>query len=166
MAPFLGKEAAWYAAARAVLVLLPRSVYVQLGGGTMTSRIPWYSIGRDLKPVDHEPVDLPEAVALVDRYFGQLRSTYASGEEALAATVFGFARAKNDFLEVCLNGVADISVRVESPRQAGGGFIAKLRGTLKHEETLTGRESVVRRVEQYFVLSAAEFQAKLAETTP
>jgi len=82
----------------------------------MPTRIRWYSMSRDLKPVDHEPVDLPEALAVVDRYFGQLRSTYASGEDALASTMFGFARAKDDFLELCLNGVSEISVRVELPR--------------------------------------------------
>jgi hypothetical protein len=80
----------------------------------MPSRIRWYSMSRDLKPVDHEPVDLAEALSLVDRYFGQLRSTCASGEDALAATMFGFARAKGDFLELCLNGVSEISVRVAS----------------------------------------------------
>jgi hypothetical protein len=132
----------------------------------MPSRIRWYSMTRDLKPVDHEPVDLPEALSLIDRYFGQLRSTYASGEEALAATMFGFARAKDDFLELCLNGVSEISVRVELPRPGGGGLLAKLRGAPKYEETLTSRESVAKRVEQYFSLSAAEFQTKLAEETP
>ena len=127
----------------------------------MSSTIPWYSLDRDLKTENHDPVDLPGALAVVDRYFAQLRPHYASGEEALAATMFGFRRAPDDLLELCLHTPSQISLRVELPRSTGGGFLARLRGRFRFEEQLPGRSSVAQRVEQYFTLTPEQIQAQL-----
>jgi len=129
----------------------------------MPSTIPWYSIDRDLHVEDHDPVDVPGALAIVDRYFGQLRFDYTTGEEAIAATVFGFARAPNDFLELGLVTPSEVSLRVELPRPKGGSFFSWLRGGFQFEEVLTSRSEVAQRVEQYFALSPEQFQTQLGK---
>jgi len=72
--------------------------------------IRWYSINTDLQPVDHEPVDLDGAYAVIDRYFSQLRQHYDSGEDALASTMFGFVRNDDSYIEICLHARDHIDV--------------------------------------------------------
>ena len=72
--------------------------------------IRWYSINTDLQPVDHEPVDLDGAYAVIDRYFSQLRQHYDSGEDALASTMFGFVRNDDSYIEICLHAGDHIDV--------------------------------------------------------
>ena len=72
--------------------------------------IRWYSINTDLQHVDHEPVDLEGAYAVIDRYFSQLRQHYDSGEEALASTMFGFVRNDDSYIEICLQAPDHIDV--------------------------------------------------------
>jgi hypothetical protein len=52
----------------------------------------WYSTNRDLSAEARGVVDVEAAIGIVGRYFDDLRSHYDSGEEALAATMFGLSR--------------------------------------------------------------------------
>src|SRR5439155_1238208 len=51
--------------------------------------IRWYSLDTDLRTVERGPVDLEGAYKIIDGYFARLRPQYQTGEEALAATMFG-----------------------------------------------------------------------------
>src|SRR6059058_3389709 len=51
--------------------------------------IRWYSLDTDLRTVERGPVDFEGAYKIIDGYFARLRPQYQTGEEALAATMFG-----------------------------------------------------------------------------
>jgi hypothetical protein len=96
--------------------------------------IRWYSTDLDLRTVDHEALDLLGACAVIDRYFSQLRDHYDSGEEALAATKFGFFREDESYLEICIHARDHIDIS----------------SGLHQDERLTSRDEVHARTGLFF----------------
>src|SRR5437763_14392301 len=83
----------------------------------------WYSIDTDLKTNNQRAVDLDEALAIVRQYFAGIRPFYDTAEEALAATMFGFSRAEDEFIEICVDKTDQASVRIELPGQPCPWFL-------------------------------------------
>ena len=121
--------------------------------------ITWYAMTGGLKAQERGPIDLPAALAVIDQYFTRLRPTYDNGEAALAETMFGFSRARNDFVEICLHTPEKISFTIELPPSPTGGLFAKLRGSFRHERILDSRDVLKRHVTAYFTLAPEQFKA-------
>lgn len=120
--------------------------------------ITWYTMTPELNVQERGPIDLVAALAAVDQYVARLKATYDSGEEAIAQTMFGFSRAPNDFIEICLHGPRQISVTVELPPPPTGGLFAKLRGPFRRERTFDSADALKRHVAAYFTLTPEEFK--------
>lgn len=121
--------------------------------------INWYAMTPDLKAQERGPIELSAALTVIDQYFASLKPKYDSGEAALAETMFGFSRAPNDFIEICLHTPKEISFAVELPPSPTGGLFAKLRGSFRRECTLDSRDSLRRHVTVYFTLAPEQFKA-------
>jgi hypothetical protein len=117
-----------------------------------------YGLDEDLETVEHGPVDLAAALEVTRAVYGRQRSFYESGEEALADTMFGFSRAEGDFIEVCVNGLDNISVTVELPRLVGP---VRLETGFRDERTVGSLAEAEAWLERYFTLSHEELRAAL-----
>lgn len=120
--------------------------------------ITWYTMTPELNVQERGPIDLAAALEAIDRYVARLKPAYDSGEEAIAQTMFGFSRAPNDFIEICLHGPRQISVTVELPPPPSGGLFAKLRGSFRRERTLASADALKRDVAAYFSLTPEQFK--------
>ena len=60
----------------------------------------WYTIDENLATRERHTVNLDEALALAKKYVMEVRPFYESGEQAIAATRFGFSRSSNEFIEI------------------------------------------------------------------
>ena len=122
--------------------------------------IHWYGLDARLHTVDHEAIDLDQAYEVVDRYFAQLRPHYESAEEALAATMFGFARPDGSYMQLCIHGANAIDVEhdfslVRNP------LLRLVAGRRQRDEHLTSRDQVRARTKLFFTLSADAFRQAL-----
>jgi len=121
----------------------------------------WYSIDRTLKVESHEPVDLNGAVKIIDQYLSNYKLKYDSGEDALAASMFGFSRGDNDFIEICINGLNLISVEIELPSVKSNSILNIFKNNYKYIETLDSTYELQKRTHQYFTLSPKELIGQL-----
>jgi hypothetical protein len=123
--------------------------------------ITWYSITQDLTIDERGPLELSEALRVVDGYSSRLRPHYDSGEVALAETMFGFSRASDDFIEICLHTLREISLDVELPPSPADGAFAGLDGSFQGTLALDSLDSLRRHVTAYFTLTPDEFRTHL-----
>jgi hypothetical protein len=121
-----------------------------------------YAMTRDLKPVEREEVSLARALEIVDEYFQKLRPQFSSAEEAIAKTMFGFARSKNSFIEICLNGPDQISLKFENPYKKAVLFW-HIQEYFQKEIVLKSLERLNEEVTLFFNLPLAEYQKHFAE---
>src|SRR5262249_28986619 len=119
----------------------------------MTTR--WYSIDASLRTVDHEAIDLEEALAIIDQYFSRLRHHYDSGEEALAATMFGFARDDGSYIQICLH--APDAIDVEYDFSLVKNPLLRFIGHRRCDERLTSRDQVLCSTKLFFTQSREKF---------
>jgi hypothetical protein len=122
--------------------------------------IRWYSLDADLHTVDHEAVDLEKANAIVDRYLNEVRPHYESGEEALAATVFGFARLDDSYMQICVHSLSAIDAEydfslIKNP------VLRLIGGRRQRDERLTSRDQLRARIKLFFTYSREAFQTLL-----
>lgn len=75
--------------------------------------ISWYSLDRNLHTVDHESITLDQANQIIDGYFARLQPQYESGEDALAATMFGFRRPDGSFMQICIHATDMIDIEYD-----------------------------------------------------
>jgi len=122
--------------------------------------IRWYTIGPDLEIRERGPLELPHALDVVDKHFSILKAHYSSGEQAIAATTFGFARSEDDFIEICVHSADNVSFTTELP--ASGGWLNRLRGTFRRELKLASRDALRALVTSYFTITQDEFRSRLA----
>ena len=122
--------------------------------------IRWYSVGPELDIREHGPLDLPQALKVVDDHFSALKTHYSSGEHAIAATTFGFTRSDDDFIEICVHAPDSVSVRTELP--ASRGWLDRLRGTFRRELKLGSRDALHTLVTSYFTMAQDQFRSHLA----
>jgi hypothetical protein len=131
--------------------------------------VSWYGMDKRLKPVDHPPVPLDQALEIARRYYANANKFYTTGEEAIAETMFGFTRNadKTVFIEICMNGIDAISFRHEAPRaddgKGGGLFGGLFRSKLFQFETvLTSLPELESRIRDFYTLSPDMMQAACA----
>ena len=121
----------------------------------------WYAMGPDLKTQEQGSIELAAALAVIDAYFARQKPSYESGEDALSETMFGFARAPDDFIEICLHTASEISFTSQLPPSPAGGFFAKLKGGFRRERTLDSRDALRRQVTAYFTMTPEAFKAEV-----
>lgn len=111
-------------------------------------KIAWYSINAELEPTVHDPVSYQEAVKIVDGYLARWVHAFEGGEEAIAATAFGFQRSEEEFVEICVNGPDEFSFRYEAPVDSWLGKL--LHGLTQQDEIYHTREKLLERVRGFF----------------
>jgi len=119
--------------------------------------ISWYSLGTDLRTVEHGSVDLDGAYGIIDGYLGRLRPHYQTGEEALAATMFGFTRLDGSYMQICVHTPDTIDVEydfslVKNP------LLRFLAGRRQRDERLRSRDALRSRARLFFTHSREAFQ--------
>jgi hypothetical protein len=125
------------------------------------SDIRWYSMNGKLAVEEHEPIELEEALKIVDRYLYRGTEKFESAEQAIASTMFGFSRSKFEFIEICVNGPAEISYKFGMSDPDASWFRKALKGVFHHEEELHSREELVQKVEEFFTTPAQEIRKRL-----
>ena len=125
------------------------------------SDIRWYSINTKLAVEEHEPIELDEALKIVDRYLARGSEKFKGAEEAIAATMFGFSRSKSESIEICINGPAQISYKFEMSDPKASWFRKMFQGVFQHEEELDSREELIQKVEGFFTTPAEEIKRQL-----
>ncbi|MCX5657415.1 MAG: hypothetical protein NTZ48_04225 [Candidatus Omnitrophica bacterium] len=81
----------------------------------MEEQADYYGIDVSGDTVEHGSVETARAVQIINERFAALKDKYQSGEEALAATMFGFSKNKDTFIEICINASDSISFKLEFP---------------------------------------------------
>jgi thiamine biosynthesis protein ThiS len=116
-----------------------------VGGGN--ARISAYNCNLEGPLVDLGPINLQEALGLIDQRWPFADTHFERAEDAVAQTMFGFSRADDDFIEVNLAGSNLITVRHET-RPAG--FFEKLFGQREYLVELSSRSELDLVVRGYF----------------
>lgn len=121
------------------------------------ARINWYSMNLHQKVEEHEPVDLEQAIKIVDQYLAHGREKFISDNEALAATMFGFSKSKSEFIEICINGPKQISYKFVFSNP-NASWLQKLQGngTFQREEVLNTHNQLLAKVTEFFSLSSEQ----------
>ena len=120
------------------------------------AKIPWYSMNSNLALEEHDPVDFTQAVKIAEGYLARGGLKFKTGEEAIAATTFGFSRSSAEFIEICVHGVAHISFKFEAPDTSTPWFLKPWKGVFQHQEELGSRETLVQRIEAFYTHSTDE----------
>jgi hypothetical protein len=87
----------------------------------------WYTLDKDLTVQDRGTVSLGRALEIFDGVLSRLQPAYASGEEALAETMFGFSRGSGNFVELCVHTTDHVNCQIElpGPSRLGGSLFAR-----------------------------------------
>jgi hypothetical protein len=122
-----------------------------------SSHISWYSLNRDLSVVERGAVTKAGAMKIIDDYFAKLGPRYGSADEAVAETMFGFQKSAVEFVEICLNGGADISFKYETSilRRILFWQFSK---TFQKKRTLASKAEVRAEVGAFYDLESAAFR--------
>ena len=110
---------------------------------------------------EHDPIGLDEALKLVDRYLTRGSEKFKTAEEAIAATMFGFSRSKSEFIEICVNGPAQISYKFEVADLEASWLNKLFKGVFRREAVLHSREELVQKVEEFFTTPVQEIKRQL-----
>lgn len=125
-------------------------------------QISWYSFNEEQNLCEHPPIDLGTALVVVEDYFAHtLKPSFASGEQALAETMFGFSRSPSEFIEVCLNGPSQISYVFELTESDASGLRKLLGGTFRYETELKSKSELIERVREFYTVSPAQIKRQL-----
>jgi hypothetical protein len=123
----------------------------------------WYSTDENVTVQNRRSVDLEEALAIVQRYYAEVRPFYETFEEAMSATMFGFSRSDEEFIEICMCDPGEISVKIELPVTGTSWIPRFLRAPFQHEETVQSLGAVEERVRQFFTMAPNELKAAVSE---
>ena len=118
-------------------------------------------MNRDLKPEEHESIDLNQALQLIDRYLARAGEKFDTGEEALAATMFGFSRSPSEFIEICVNGPTQISYKFEVSRPEEPWYRKLFSGVFRYEQELHSREELIEKIREFFTTPSPEIKRRL-----
>jgi len=119
--------------------------------------IRWYSLDTDLRTVERGPVDLEGAYKIIDGYFARLRPQYQTGEEALAATMFGFTRLDGSYMQISLHTPDTIDVEYDFSL-VKNALLRLVAGRRQRDERLRSRDQLRRRTRLFFTHSREAFQ--------
>jgi hypothetical protein len=125
------------------------------------TKITWYSMSHNLAVEQHEPVTLSDALKIVDRYLARGSGQPDSGEDAIAATMFGFSRSESDFIEICVSGPNRIAYKFEAADPNASWLRRLFHVVFQHEEELHSCEEVVQKVREFFTASVDEIRHRL-----
>lgn len=123
---------------------------------TVTTLHPWYSMNRKLKPVVHEPVDLPKALEIARAYLARAGERFEWGEDSIAASHFGFGTESN-FISFSVHAADQISYEAEVVHPATGWLRKIFAGVMHDEEDLRTPAEMFERIQQFFALPTGEF---------
>jgi hypothetical protein len=113
-------------------------------------------MNRNLALEEHEPVDVTQAIQIADTYFGRATEKFATGENAIAATIFGFSRSPEEFIELCINGTTQISYKFEALDKNIPWLFKPWKGIFQHQEDLRSRDELIQRIQDFFSYSPDE----------
>lgn len=125
------------------------------------TKMAWYSMTSTLAVEKHDPIGLDEALKIVDRYLARSSEKFKTAEEAIAATMFGFSRSESEFIEICVNGPAQISYKLEFANPEASRLGKLFKGAFRREAELHSREELVQKVEEFFTTPSPEIQRQL-----
>ena len=125
------------------------------------ANISWYSLDKDMKTCEHPPVDLDRAIEIVEDYYARGNDTFATGEDALRATMFGFSRSKTEFIEICVHGPSQIAYKFELADPDASFLRRMFGGTFQFETELRSKSELIERVKEFFALAPAAIKARL-----
>ena len=126
----------------------------------MKSEISWYSLSPKLSTVENGPIGKVSALEIIDGYFSRLKPKYESGEDAISATMFGFQKSKNEFIEICINGLDSISFKFEisTPKKV---LFFSIPSVFQKEITLRSIEEVKSQVGFFYDLDSDSFKVHI-----
>lgn len=124
--------------------------------------ISWYSLDRNLHTVDHESITLDQANQIIDGYFARLQPQYESGEDALAATMFGFRRPDGSYMQICIHARDMIDVEYDFSL-VRNPLLRLVSGRNQRDERLTSPDRLNARTKLFFEESREDFQRRLRE---
>jgi len=110
---------------------------------------------------EHDPIELDEALKIVDRYLARGSEKFQTVEEAIAATMFGFSRSKSEFIEICVNGPTQISYKFETTDPTASWISKLFKGVFRHEAELHSREELVQKGEEFFTTPVLEIKRQI-----
>ncbi len=116
----------------------------------MTESIRWYSTTAALTTQEHDYVSVDQALEISRSYYARAANTYASAEEAISETMFGFSMDAKTFIEFCVNDATNISFRFETPRTTGSWLSRLGRSIVQVEKTLQDLASMETEVTAFF----------------
>ena len=125
----------------------------------------WYSIDRKMAVVDRGVATKEDAMRIIDGYFAGLKPTYEYVEEAIAETMFGFRRSKDEFIELGISSPEEISFiyEISVPRKILFLSFPKI---MQAEKWLHSKEEVKSEVSLFYDLDSASFQQYLGISVP
>jgi hypothetical protein len=117
-------------------------------------------MNKELEIVNHPPINLQQAMFIVDEYFKRLKPRYEWGEEALSASMFGFQKSEGEFIEISIISPGEILLKHETsaPKKI---FFANLEAISQKEKKLTSVDATKQVVAQFFKMDGNEFRATL-----
>jgi hypothetical protein len=124
--------------------------------------VAWYSLDRDLHTVNHESITVAQANEIIDRYFANLQPHYEWGEDALAATMFGFQRPDSSYMQICIHSIDQIDVEYDFSL-IRNPLLRLVGGRNQRHERVMSPQSLKARTKLFFEHSREEFQRLLRE---
>jgi hypothetical protein len=120
----------------------------------------WYSIDRNLSIVERGIVSKEDAMRIVEEYCTRGDAIYEYGEDALAATAFGFKKSEAEFVEIRIASADEIWIAYESsmPRKFLSLSFPKM---IHKDKTLQRMEDVKIVVSSFYDMDSATFQTLL-----
>ena len=120
-----------------------------------------YRFDRNLHVVEMGQCDCKTALATFEQCYLNGFTSYASGEEAMAATSFGLSRSRADFIELSCHG--QDSVTVHSDRLCYPFRLGKYL-SLKHSFYIKADKAMgAKIIRDYFSMDRQAFEAKYAD---
>jgi hypothetical protein len=127
----------------------------------MPEMLRWYSMTSSLETQEHDFVSLEQALEIGRDRYSKAGRKYDKGEDAIADTMFGFFRDEKTFLELCVNGFSDVSLRFETPRTGGSWLNRLTSSTISIEKTLKDPASMEVEITAFFSMSPEQFRKHL-----
>lgn len=95
---------------------------------------------------------------IIEDYFSRIKLWYETAEEALAETMFGFQKSKEEFVEICIHSDEEISFKYEisMPRKI---LFLNFPKVITVEKTLRSKEEVKTGVSLFYDLDSGSFQS-------
>jgi hypothetical protein len=117
----------------------------------------WYSIDKSLSIIEQGTVGKQEAMRIIDDYAERAPTIYEHGEDALAATMFGFCKSEAEFVEISISSADEITLTYEIsiPRRI---LFLRYPKVIRKDRTFHRVVDVKGVVSSFFDMDASSFQ--------